>query len=306
MAVDQLSALASAIIAAGGKHALPRAAAAVLVQLLSCEGVIQQLSADEVLQVVRNGLAGLQQRRSSGLPNTLAHALLERLSACGAADMSPLLASCLLYSCGASSAYVRQAARSLVQSGGSNALRTYTPDELLGLLNGLASCGIKETVEDGGAEGAAGAASAGASSGSKPQLLQQLQQLQAAADAVVNGGRRGDTPVADVALEAFRLLAAAARSGSMQLKLARDEKRIATLMRTAVALERRLEGLQAWRAAFLDGIHEILERVDLHGPYSLHKDAAVWDILDAAFSLGALHSAVREQRSLVSCVCVQV
>ncbi len=152
--VEELCAVASAIIAAGGQDALPRPAAGALVQLLSCEGVIAQLPAEHVLQAVRYGLPR-QQQGSGSLPDATADALAGRLVAYEAAGVSRLRASLLVHGCGASRSVVAAAARALLQEAATSceALTDHRPEDLLDALVCLVPRGGAETASSAAAQG---------------------------------------------------------------------------------------------------------------------------------------------------------
>ncbi len=270
---EELHALASHIISAGGNQALPPAAAAALLRLLSCHDVAAQLSPEQALQAVQYGLAGGQQPHVVVLPEPAAEALVDKLAACNGSEVSRLGASCLVYSCGGSAEVVRRAAAAMLQQGERGSpLRHLGPEQLMCILDALAECGVSEPVL-GGMAGTAAAARGGG--GGWPE--------------------GSDTPLADVALEAVRALAAAAKAGwSFELELERDEQRIAALMRTAVVLEGQLEGLQVRRVNYLEALHGVLDNVEVElgaggdkfKAYQFREGSAVWGILDAAYSLG--------------------
>ncbi len=302
--VAQLTALASAIILAGGNQALPRPAAAALVRLLSCEGVLQQLPLEQVSNVVRFSLAGGQQDGGEELPGQLAEALVERLVSEG--GMSPLRASVGVLACGASPDVVRQAARCMLQE--QPAAFDRSPGHLLLDLVQLHECGITEPagslldgapVLGGGAStgapghtasGAAAAAPAAASEGA-------LGQEQAATD-----GGGADTPLADYVLEALRQLAEVARQGGMEQGVGGDRDGVVKLLRTAAALCRQLEGLQVRRQELLESLHGIVDAVLHHPGVDLplsgpafaemreggwdEKARRIWSILELAFAFG--------------------
>ncbi len=247
---EELCALASAIIGAGGTHALPRIAAAALVRLFSCKGVIAQLPSEHVLRAVQYGLAEGQDR-GVGLPDALAGALVDKLAEHQEASISPMRASCLVHRCGASPDLVRRAARSMVQTmAAGDALRHRTAQELLGDLEGLVACGIREPVgsDEGGACTAAGEAAGGQERGA-------------------------DTPLANYVVEVLRGLAEAARQqGGMQLE--RDGDGVLVVLQMVVLLRQQLEALREHPPELLESLHAVVDSVQVRGADSQPHDPA--------------------------------
>ncbi len=283
MPVSEPCSLASTIIKAGGAQALPRAAAAALVRLLGCEGVVEQLPADAVWQAVRYGLAE-GQRHGADLPDTVAQALQEKLVEYGETGMSPLRVGCQLHRCGASPDIVRRAAASmLLHADGPGRLCGYSPEEWRDVLDCLVECSICERLDVCGSDPRVG----------EGEVVEGEGSLAAPAAASPAGALRSTSmPLAALAMEAFRgLAAAAARDGSMQLVLEEDAQAAVSVLETASILERRLEGLQARRSELLDCLHAVLDSVvvgsmDQVVSKPLPKDSPVWSLAEAAFALG--------------------
>ncbi len=274
---DELGELARGIITTAGGRALPHSAAVVLLGLLECDGVIQQLPADEVLRAVSS--LGEGRRAGRTVPDPLADALVDKLGSCSYKDMSPMSASCLLYSCGASFDYLRRAAESLLQGEGSDSGRGCSLNMWMGVLFGLASCDVTESVS-----------TLDAALRADGRALEREGDSAAPATAMPRGTVR-DTPLADVALRAYQEVAAAVQEGRLELQL-EEGSDVSLTIAAAVDLEGRLEGLQVRRQDLLASLHVILDHVvdsveaAAFGERVGADSFNIWRVLDDVLCLG--------------------
>ncbi len=270
---SELCALASDIIRCGGDSALPSQPAGALLRLLCCETVITQLPPSDATHAVRNRLVTAGRDTHFALPDAVAEALAAKLQAHNP-GLTPFSACCFVdrIHSGSNGGAVCRAARSLLQAEGSSGLSSYSSRQLFGILGSIVRSGIVETLDDVPSPVADGA------------------------EAATGKPREGmDTPLADLALRVYRELARAAKEGAMQLELERDCSDIAAMLRTAAALEERLQGLQVQRSELLDSLHTILESVEVSHVYVDDEyrvlplpldNTDVWDIMEVAFRLG--------------------
>lgn len=273
----ELCALAQGLIAAAGGKVLPNSAAVLLFSLLECDGVIQQLPADEVLRAVDSLEEGRQAGRT--ISDSLADAIVHKLGGCRKEDMSPMLASCLLYSCGASFSYLRRAAASLLQADGSDPRHRYSVSMWLGVIFGLATYNITERMAS--------------IDGALPEegcALERGGDRAAPATATPRGTVR-DTPLADVALRAFQQVAAAVQEGRLQLQLEEDSD-VGIIVAGATVLQARLEGLQVQRQELFTCLHVIQDHVAdsveavAFDERTSAESFSIWDMLGNVLCLG--------------------
>ncbi len=282
--VAQLCALASAIIQAGDNQPLPRAAAAALVQLLSCAGVVQQLPSERVLQAVRFSLAGRRQLGDEALlPDALADALVLKLV--DEEGVSPLYASVAVLNCGASPTVVSRAAEFMLQDVEFAPSRR-SPLNLVGDLLLLHATALKEAV---------------------PVLDMQNPNpppLVGGAGPINQVHKAVSTPLANYTLEAVKGVAEAARRGSTELWQEQHGRGAMGLVRVVEMLFRRFDGLHMRRREVLGSLHAFMDSMPVPADQQLHvgaadglwsapgggveggEDSLVWGILLAAFALG--------------------
>ncbi len=318
----QLTALASAIILAGGSQPLPRTAAVALVQLLSCEGVVQQLPSGKVLQLVGFSLAGRRQLGGEGLlPDALADALAGKLV--DEEGVSPLRASVAVFGCGASPTVVNQAA-AFMQQAEEFAPSSRSSRELLDDLGLLYSTGLCETETTLDALGPTQPPTVGGV-GPGSQVCKELKDGDAVAVAAAAAAAYGPSqqevgtpatggivPLSEYTLALLRGLAEAARRGDMELWQEENGKGAMAVLRTMEVLYRRFGRLHMQRREVLDCLHAFMDSMPVPGgdggDQQMAGEAAgglwsapavggpvgqegspIWDILQSAFAIGKGH-----------------
>ncbi len=287
--VSDLASLASALVAAGGSRQLPRGAAAALLRLLSCSGVVVQLSRADVARAVWYSLA------DAGLPipDPLADAIVGKLTDVDKSDARRrLLLRSQLRKAGASASHVHCALLALLDE--AKPLSGYSPSELLLVLTELESSGVVEPM---------------------PYVLRHhnhvgdlvgvYEGLQAA---------RHVSPYAYLAGEAVQQYSAEARRNYVSLDV--DARSLIRTLRVAAVLEGRLERLQGNVHPFRRGVNRMVQyAVSSASQDTLHalansQDGVLWELLEAAYALGKRRRASGLTRSALdklvcrmSCTC---
>lgn len=265
VAISDLASLAAALVAAGGNRQLPHGAAVALMRLLSCSGVVMQLSRAHVASAVWYSLA------DAGLPmpDPLADAIMSKLTDVDKSDARRMLQlRSQLRQAGASASHVHCALLALLDE--AKPLAGYSPSELLLVLTELASSGVVEPM---------------------PYVLRHHNHV---GDLVgVYEGlheARYVSPYAYLAAEAVRQYGTAVRRKYVTLYA--DARSLVRTLRVAAVLEGRLERLQGNVHPFRRGVNRTVQyAVASASQDTLHAlasspDGVLWELLEAAHALG--------------------